>query len=44
MSVKMYLNVGRVWDEILEKRGGIVRDPMFVVCCVINNNMNYEVI
>lgn len=26
-------------------KGGIVRDPMFVVCCVINNNtLNYEVI
>lgn len=24
--------------------GGVARDPMFVVCCVINNNLNYEVI
>lgn len=27
-----------------EDVGGIARDPMFVVCCVINNNLNNEVI
>ena len=35
--------IGLFLDEMFKKEnpgfeGGIVRDPMFVVCCVINNN------
>lgn len=37
------MNIGLGYDDIKRRNldvGGVARDPMFVVCCVINNNLN----